>query len=94
MERVERALDEHVRPALRSHSGNVLVEGFYDGELQVRLTGRCADCMSADVTNKLLIETVLVREIPEIKSVILVSRVSPDLMRQALEILNRNRESR
>ncbi len=68
-EQVEKAL-EKTRSVLRGDGGDVeLVDVTGDGVVQVRLKGACGGCPMATMTLKSLIERVLKKEVPEIKSV-------------------------
>lgn len=68
-EKVEEVLAK-VRPALQKDGGDVeLVEVTGDGVVRVRLTGACKGCPMARMTLKGGIERVLLKEIPELKSV-------------------------
>jgi Fe-S cluster biogenesis protein NfuA len=68
-EKVEQALDK-TRSMLRRDGGDVeLVDVTDDGVVQVRLKGACGGCPMATMTLKSLIERVLKKDIPEVKSV-------------------------
>lgn len=86
--KIEKVLEEKVRPALLAHEGNVEVEGYEDGILKIRLTGRCSGCPSAKLTTEEMIGRVMKEEIPEIKDTVLISQVDPDLLDFAKRLLN------
>jgi len=68
-EQVEKAL-EKTRSILRNDGGDVeLVDVTNDGVVQVRLKGACGGCPMATMTLKSLIERVLKKELPDVKSV-------------------------
>ena len=50
MERIEQVLNEKVRPALRTHEGDIQVVRVEDGVLYFRMLGQCSNCPSAVVT--------------------------------------------
>ncbi len=52
LERIEQVLDEKVRPALRTHDGDIKVVRVEDGVLYFRMLGQCSNCPSAVVTAK------------------------------------------
>ncbi len=86
--RIERILDEKVRPALRAHGGEIQVDHLEDGVLYVKLLGQCAGCPSADLTNETLVEAELVKAAPElIRKVVVVQTVSDELWEQAKRLL-------
>jgi Fe-S cluster biogenesis protein NfuA len=67
-DRIERILDEKVRPDLRADGGNIVVVGIDpDNIVQVRLTGACEGCASSVVTLGMRVESVLKAHIPEIR---------------------------
>jgi len=68
-DRVEKTLNI-IRPQLQADGGNVdLVDVDDEGIVSVRLTGACAGCPMSTMTLKMGIERLLLREVPEIKSV-------------------------
>jgi len=68
-ERVQEVL-EKVRPMLQADGGDVeLVDVTDAGIVQVRLTGACKGCPMSQMTLKNGIERIILKEIPEIKSV-------------------------
>ncbi len=88
-EEIERALDEHVRPLLRGHGGDMEVLGLEDGVLRFRLLGECSGCPAADLTTEELIRSQVVERVPEVRQVALVRETSRELLDQAREILRR-----
>jgi Fe-S cluster biogenesis protein NfuA len=70
MDRIEKVLDEHVRPDLRTDGGDVVVVGLdQDNILQVRLTGACEGCSSSIWTLTMRVEATLKAMVPEIRFV-------------------------
>ncbi|MGV8972836.1 MAG: NifU family protein [Rhodoglobus sp.] len=87
-DRVENVLDEAVRPWLAQHAGNIRVDDLADdGVLQVRLSGRCSGCPTADLEVTTFVTDELRARLPEISDVVLVSGVSDELMTQARSLL-------
>lgn len=72
-EKVEAALSR-VRPYLMADGGDVqLVEvKEKEGVVKVRLTGACGGCPMAAVTLNNFVESMLKKEVPEVKEVISV----------------------
>jgi len=69
-EKVKDAL-EKVRPSLQADGGDVeFVSMSDDGEVSVRLTGRCGGCPHSQMTIKNVIESCLKQEVPEVTSVV------------------------
>ena len=74
LERIEAAMEEKVRPALRSHGGDISIDHVEGKTVYVKLLGQCAGCPSADLTNETIVEaepTLL----PKIQLDIVVSKV-------------------
>ncbi len=96
MREIEAALDEKVRPYLRSHGGEIAVERFEDGALYVRLLGQCAGCPAADLTAETIVEEELVKALPGIvRKVAVTQDISEELWEQAKRLLrNHQIESR
>jgi Fe-S cluster biogenesis protein NfuA len=71
-ERVLKAL-ERVRPYLQSDGGDIqLVDVTEDFTVKVRLQGACHGCPYSMQTLKAGVEQALIKEVPEIKSVVSV----------------------
>ena len=88
LKRIEAVLDEKVRPALRSHGGEIEIDRLEDGVLYVKLLGQCAGCPSADLTNETLVEAELTAALPElVRKVAGVQTVSDELWEQAKRLL-------
>ena len=88
LKRIETVLDEKVRPALRSHGGEIQIDHLEDGVLYVKLLGQCAGCPSADLTNETLVEAELTAALPElVRKVAVIQTVSDELWEQAKRLL-------
>ena len=84
---IESVLDEHVRPLLAAHGGDLKVERVEGGLVYFQLLGRCAGCAAADQTNRELIRKELVERVPGVRDVVMVNGISEELLEQTLEIL-------
>lgn len=85
---IEAVLDAQVRPALRTHGGEIQIDHLDDGVLYVKLLGQCAGCPSADLTNETIVEAEVVKALPElVKKVVVVQTVSDELWEQAKRLL-------
>ena len=80
-QRIEAILEEKVRPMLRSHGGEVRLDG------SVELLGACSGCPSADLSTRGMIEDILRAEVPEVTSVELTQAVDPELLAFARKLL-------
>ena len=69
LERIEQVLDEKVRPALRTHDGDIKVVRVEDGVLYFRMLGQCSNCPSAVVTAEELVAPPILEAIPELRQV-------------------------
>ena len=77
-----------MRPALRSHGGEIQVDRLEGKVLYVRLLGQCAGCPAADLTNETLIEAEVTAALPEVvERVVAVQDVSDELWEQAKRLL-------
>jgi Fe-S cluster biogenesis protein NfuA len=71
-ERVLKAL-ESIRPYLQSDGGDIqLIDVTEDYTVRVRLQGACHGCPYSIQTLKAGVEQALIKEVPEIKSVVSV----------------------
>ena len=86
-EDIEAVLDEHVRPLLRTHGGEMEIIEVEDGVVRFKLKGKCAGCPAADLTTEELIQTALTEHLPHIKRAVLVQDISPELLDEARSIL-------
>ena len=93
LERVERVLDEQVRPALAEHQGNTEVIGIEDGVLKLRFLGRCSGCPGARLTLEGLVSELVTQAVPEITDVVLVSNISDELWESAKTLMRGRRGS-
>lgn len=93
LQKIEAVLDEKVRPVLAGHGGNILVQGYEDGVLRVRLTGACSGCYLASSTRRDLVEAELKRAIPDIREVLLVDEIDPDMLNFARRILRQENQT-
>jgi Fe-S cluster biogenesis protein NfuA len=66
--RVLRAL-EQVRPALRSHGGNVELVDVRDGVVRLRMLGSCHRCPSSALTMKQTIEEAILARAPDVTAI-------------------------
>ena len=66
--RVEQAL-ERVRPLLRSHHGDVELEGVIDGVVRLRMQGSCNGCPSSALTLKNAIEEAIYAAAPDVEAI-------------------------
>ena len=70
-ERVETVLDR-VRPFLQADGGDIEVVDVNGNSADVRLTGMCAGCPSAQMTLHLGVEMALREDIPEFETLRLI----------------------
>jgi NifU-like protein len=63
--RVEKMIDEYVRPMLRMEGGDVEIVDIKDELIYCRLNGACAGCMGAGQTLKTMVERTLKERVDE-----------------------------
>jgi NFU1 iron-sulfur cluster scaffold homolog, mitochondrial len=68
-ERIKALIDEQVRPAVAMDGGDIVFEGFDEGVVKLKLKGSCSGCPSSSMTLKAGIQGLLMRMVPEVKSV-------------------------
>ncbi len=86
-EEIEAALDQYVRPTLRSPGGELEVADVSGGVVRFRFKGRCAGCPAADLTTEELIQSVLVERVPGVTQAVLIQDVSDELLEQARAVI-------
>ena len=68
LERIEKVLDESVRPELTADGVDVVVVGIDpDNIIQVRFTGACQGCSSSVFALIMQVESTLKAHLPEIR---------------------------
>ena len=84
----EAAMEEKVRPALRSHGGDISIDHVEGKTVYVKLLGQCAGCPSADLTNETIVEAELKAALPDlVEKAVVVQTVSDELWEQAKKLL-------
>lgn len=68
--RIQKVLTETVAPGLASHGGYAAMVDLREGKVYIYFGGGCQGCSQASVTVKKGIETILLREFPELSEVI------------------------
>ena len=72
-EKIEKIIDESIRPGLQMDGGDIeLVDVEDDGTVKVRLKGACSGCPMSQMTLTMGVEKKLKELVPEVKSVIAV----------------------
>jgi Fe-S cluster biogenesis protein NfuA len=71
-ERIQRILDDEIRPYVAQDGGDVVFAGFRDGRVELYLQGSCSGCPSSTATLKLGIESRLREAVPEVQEVVAV----------------------
>ena len=74
--RIQRVLDEEIRPFVAQDGGDVLFAGFRDGIVELYLQGSCSGCPSSTATLKMGIEARLREAVPEVQEVVAIHRRS------------------
>jgi len=70
--RIQRVLDEEIRPYVAQDGGDVLFAGYEDGVVRLYMQGSCSGCPSSTATLKLGIETRLREAVPEVQEVVAI----------------------
>ena len=69
-ERIQRILEQEVRPAVAMDGGDIVFAGYQDGRVELYMQGSCSGCPSSTATLKMGIEARLREEIPEVQEVV------------------------
>lgn len=91
-EKIERILEQNIRPMLQEHGGNVKFHSFEDGVVWIELLGACSGCPMADLSTRLTIEEILKAEIPQIKQVELTQSIDAELFEFMEKIVKENKK--
>ena len=67
--KIEKIIDEKVRPAVARDGGDIVFENFDKGVVYLKLKGACVGCPSSTATLKDGIENLLMHYFPEVKKV-------------------------
>ncbi len=67
-QKVEEVL-EKIRSGLKAEGGDIELVEVRDGDVYVRLIGACSTCPMSTLTMKNFVESTLMKEIPEVRSV-------------------------
>ena len=67
-QKVEEVL-EKIRIGLKAEGGDIELIEVRDGDVYVRLTGACSTCPMSSMTMKNFVESTLLKELPEVRSV-------------------------
>jgi Fe-S cluster biogenesis protein NfuA len=68
--KVEKIIDEHIRPMLKADGGDIKLIEIKEDIIKVQLTGACGSCPMSQLTLRQGVERMLKEYIPEIKSVV------------------------
>jgi Fe-S cluster biogenesis protein NfuA len=68
--RIQKFLDDEIRPAVAMDGGDVTLDRFQDGTVYLYMQGACAGCPSSTMTLKMGIETKLKAVVPEVIEVV------------------------
>lgn len=89
-EKIQKVINEKVKPYLGEHNGDIEFLGIEDGIVKVKLLGQCSGCVSAKYTVENIVEASMKEEIPEVERVELISCISEETLDVARRILNKS----
>jgi len=69
-EKIREILDK-VRPYVKMHGGDVVLARYKKGEAVLAISGACVDCTLADLTYNQMIGSIIKKEIPVVKKIII-----------------------
>lgn len=71
-QRIQRVLDEEIRPYVAQDGGDVLFAGYRNGVVELYMQGSCSGCPSSTATLKMGIEARLREAVPEVQEVVAI----------------------
>ena len=84
-------IQEHIRPILNMHNGDIEVLSFSGGVLRVKFKGNCEGCPSAKLTLEELVSSTIKGRVPEVSRVECVDSIPDDAYILAKMILGSNK---
>ena len=78
--KVNSVINEHIRPLLAQHNGDIKVVSIEDDVVLVEFLGQCSGCLSAQHTMETVVKDILLEKIPTIKEVKLQVKTNEDLL--------------
>lgn len=82
-------LEKKINPELLKHQGWVELERIVDNDVYIRFRGACSSCMSTYDTLDKTVKPELMKEVKEIKDVIIADEVSDELIELARSLFTR-----
>lgn len=79
LEKIEKILDEHVRPMLHQHKGNIELVEIRDKIAYVKFRGHCSGCPSAKYTMESIVKEELLKYTDIVEDVKIWEEVSQEL---------------
>src|SRR5262249_45318629 len=73
-QRIQRILEDEIRPAVAMDGGDIVFAGFHDGRVELYMQGSCSGCPSPTATLKMGNEARPREEIPEVQEVVALER--------------------
>lgn len=70
LRKIEKLMDEKIRPSLQAHGGNIEIIDVDNGKVFVALTGGCQGCSASKLTLKDGVEKTIKQHYPEIMEVV------------------------
>jgi len=69
VEQISQLIEQRVRPAVAGDGGDIVLRGFKDGVVYLKMKGACSGCPSSTATLKNGIQNLLRHYVPEVQSV-------------------------
>lgn len=71
-QKIEQVLEDHVRPVLAMHRGNIgiVAANQETGVVELKFMGSCSGCPITSITFYQIVEKALMEEVPEVAMVI------------------------
>lgn len=89
---LEEIMEQHIRPLLRDHGGDIAVREVNGKDVKVALLGACRKCPAAQITIEQTVQRILSEVLgDEIGNIILINETDSDLLDFAKQILRGNK---
>ena len=85
---IQEYIDEHIRPALLAHFGDISIASFENGILQFRLGGNCSGCPSAWLTAEEAVKKPLMERFPKLQDVVVNNDLDDGMIQLARDVLS------
>lgn len=66
---IKEILEEHIKPAVAGHGGDIEFISYEEGHLLLELKGACSGCAGSTMTLKMGVENMVKHYVPEVQTI-------------------------